>query len=124
LRWAEACDALEQAAKEGRVFIPDFGGNAVYAVAGGFEHLLGLLDADRLHIVDRGIAGRLGKAPLEGAFRQARLRHHFRHRICLRVVVGNPGLALRDDGIVVLARARHRGKGQLSPTAVADQEDL
>lgn len=55
LRRADARHALEQPSKEGRVLISNVRRDVVDAAVAGFQYLLGLLDADGLHVIFAGV---------------------------------------------------------------------
>src|SRR5215469_16291432 len=62
---------LEQAAEEGDILVSNLSSDLVDVAVGTFDRLLGLLDAQGVHIVLRQIAGRRSKASGKGARREA-----------------------------------------------------
>lgn len=69
LRRRELHRAAEQAGEERRVLVPDLASDVVDRRVVGLEHVLGRLDAQRVHVLEGTHAGRGLEAPLEGPLR-------------------------------------------------------
>ncbi len=115
--------APEQAAEEAGVLVADLVGDRLDRRVARFEHLLRLLQPQRVHVLERRHAGGLLEAPLERALRQSREPHHRRHRRRLGVVVGDPRLAARDHGVLDWRERASRANGCWPIVVPVDQVD-
>src|SRR5690606_37815599 len=67
LRRAQCDMAAEQPAEEARVLVADLGRDRLDRRIAGLEHLLGLLQPQRVHVFERAHPGGLREAALEAA---------------------------------------------------------
>ena len=77
-----------------------------------FQPALRILDAKALHVRDRGEAGGLGEASLEGALGEPGTLYHLPYRVGHREVPGEPLLRASDLGVAVIGAALKHDVGR------------
>src|SRR5690606_20974039 len=91
--------ALKKPPEERCVLIPNLQRDRFHRVVGRLEHLLRLLNADGMEILERGEPGRLAESPLQTALAQARPFDEGGERRGRVVVLCEPNLTLLDDPV-------------------------